>query len=45
MRANKEIVTAIFAETAKGNGLPYVEAMADDVLWRIIGSGFWSGTF
>jgi hypothetical protein len=45
MPTNKEIITAIFAETAKGNGRPYVEAMADDVTWRTIGNGSWSGTF
>ena len=45
MPTNKEIITAIFAETAKGNGRPYVEAMADNVTWRTIGSGSWSGTF
>jgi uncharacterized protein len=42
---NKDIITAIFAETAKGNGRPYVEAMADACTWRTIGSGSWSGTF
>jgi hypothetical protein len=45
MPTNKEIITAIFAETAKGNGRPYVEALADDVTFRTIGSGAWSGTF
>lgn len=45
MPTNKEIVTAIFAETAKGNGRPFGEAMADDMVYRTIGTGAWSGTF
>jgi len=45
MPTNKDIITAIFAETAKGNGRPFVDAMADDVTWRTIGSGSWSGRF
>ena len=45
MPTNKDIITAIFAETAKGNGRPFVEAMADDMTWRTIGSGSWSGRF
>jgi ketosteroid isomerase-like protein len=45
MPTNKDIITAIFAETAKGNGRPYVEALADDVVWRTIGSTSWSGQF
>jgi uncharacterized protein len=42
---NREIVTAIFAQTAKGNGKPYLEALAENVTFRTIGSGAWSGTF
>jgi hypothetical protein len=42
---NKEIMTAIFAETAKGNGRPFVDAMAEDATWRAIGSNSWSGVF
>lgn len=45
MTSNKEIVVAIFSETAKGNGRALVEAMAEDATWRIIGSTSWSGTF
>lgn len=45
MPTNKDIITAIFAETAKGNGRPYVDAMADDCTWRTIGTGSWSGIF
>ena len=42
---NKAILTAIFDETAKGNGRPFVEALADDVRWTIIGSTAWSRTY
>lgn len=35
---NKAILAAIFAETARGNGRPFVDALADDVRWTIIGS-------
>ncbi len=42
---NKTILAAIFAETARGNGRPFVEALADDVRWTIIGSTPWSRTY
>ncbi len=42
---NKAILVGIFAETAKGNGRPFVEALADDVRWTIIGSTAWSKTY
>ena len=34
-----------FAETAKGNGRPFIDMLADDVEWEIIGSTDWSRTF
>ena len=42
MPTNKEIMTALYAELAKGNGRPYVDALADDVTFRAIGSNSWS---
>lgn len=42
---NKAILTEIFAETAKGNGKPFVEAIADDTVWTIIGSSSWSRSY
>ena len=45
MQSNRDIVVAVFAETAKGNGRAFSEAMADDMTWRIIGATYWSGTF
>ena len=45
MPTNKDIITAIFAETAKGNGRPYVEALADDAVWIARGQNSWSGVY
>ena len=42
MPTNKEIMTALYAEIAKGNGRPYIDALADDVTFRAIGSNSWS---
>ena len=42
---NAQLVTAIFDEVAKGNGAPFWEACHDDVVWRTIGKGSWSGEF
>jgi ketosteroid isomerase-like protein len=42
---NKAVLVSVFAETAKGNGRPFVEALADDVRWTIIGSTDWSKTY
>jgi ketosteroid isomerase-like protein len=38
-------VSDIFKEVAKGNGAPFWEACHDDVVWRTIGEGSWSGQF
>jgi uncharacterized protein len=45
MPSNKDIIAAIFSETAKGNGRPYVEALADDAVWIARGSNSWSGVY
>jgi ketosteroid isomerase-like protein len=42
---NKALVQGIFAETAKGNGRPFVDALADDVRWTIMGQTAWSRTY
>jgi len=42
---NARLVSSIFDELAKGNGAPFWEACHDDVVWRTIGSGSWSGEF
>ena len=42
---NATLVSAIFEEVAKGNGAPFWEACSDEVVWRTIGEGSWSGEF
>ena len=42
---NAQLVTDIFDEVSKGNGVPFWEACRDDIVWRTIGTGSWSGEF
>ncbi|MEQ1682128.1 MAG: nuclear transport factor 2 family protein [Burkholderiaceae bacterium] len=42
---NAQRVSDIFEEVAKGNGAPFWEACSDDIVWRTIGEGSWSGEF
>lgn len=42
---NKQAIQAIFDELARGNGRPFVDAMADDFCWIITGTTRWSGTY
>jgi ketosteroid isomerase-like protein len=42
---NKRLMQGVFDELAKGNGRPFVHALADDVRWTIIGDTAWSGTW
>lgn len=42
---NAQLVSDIFEEVAKGNGAPFWEACHDDIVWRTIGRGSWSGEF
>jgi ketosteroid isomerase-like protein len=42
---NKQLLQEIFAETAKGNSRPLVDAMADDFRWIISGNGRWSRSY
>src|SRR4051812_24616275 len=42
---NAQLVSDIFAQVAQGNGAPFWEACHDDVVWRTIGGGSWSGEF
>jgi ketosteroid isomerase-like protein len=42
---NKALLRRIYGELERGNGQPFVDALADDVRWRIIGSTDWSGTW
>ncbi|MGJ4748627.1 nuclear transport factor 2 family protein, partial [Leptospira sp. SA-E8] len=45
LSSNALLVYAIFEEISKGNGAPFWEACHDDVVWRTIGHGSWSGEF
>jgi uncharacterized protein len=42
---NKWLMHEVFAQLAAGNGRPFVDALADDIRWRIIGTTDWSGTW
>lgn len=42
---NKEILAAVFADTSNGKGRLFVDTLADDVRWTIIGSTSWSKTY
>ena len=44
-QSNKQLMQSIFAELAKGNGKPFVAAMADDFCWIIPGHSTWSRTW
>ncbi|MCW7539679.1 nuclear transport factor 2 family protein [Aquabacterium sp. A7-Y] len=39
---NKQLMQGIFDEMAKGNGRPFVDAMAEDFCWSIPGQSTWS---
>jgi ketosteroid isomerase-like protein len=42
---NKQFISKMFAELSKGNGDAFLNALADDVSFTIIGSTKYSGTF
>ena len=43
--SNRQIVAAIFDGLARGNGKPFIDAMADDFRWTIKGTTPWSRTY
>lgn len=43
--ANRQRIQQVMAELDKGNGQPFVEAMADDFSWTIPGNTPWSRTY
>lgn len=45
LSTNAQLVSELFDEIAKGNGTPFWEACHDDLVWRTIGEGSWSGEF
>ncbi|MBX7221186.1 MAG: nuclear transport factor 2 family protein [Blastocatellia bacterium] len=42
---NKKLLQHAFAEMAQGNTRPFIESLADDVSWTVIGRTKWSKTF
>lgn len=36
---------SVFAELANGNGEPFMDVLADEARWTVIGSSPWSGTY
>ncbi|MBU6442837.1 MAG: nuclear transport factor 2 family protein [Alphaproteobacteria bacterium] len=42
---NKRMLQNVFSETAKGNGRPFVDMLADGIRWTIIGTTAWSRTY
>ena len=43
--ANRELMQAVFAELAVGNGAPFRACLSDDVCWHVLGSTRWSRTY
>jgi uncharacterized protein len=42
---NKQLMQRVFAELANGNGQPFMDALANDARWTLIGSSPWSRTY
>jgi len=42
---NKSRIRAVFAELEKGNAQPFRDTLAEDCVWRMIGTTPWSGTY
>ena len=42
---NKQLMQDVFAELSRGNSKPFLESLADDVRWTIVGTTSWSRTF
>jgi ketosteroid isomerase-like protein len=43
--SNRARIEYVFAESAKGNGLPFLDAFAEDASWTISGTTGWSKTY
>src|SRR4051794_13142723 len=43
--ANKQLVQHIFTALAQSNPRPFVDAMAEDFRWTMLGSNKWSKTY
>lgn len=42
---NKQLMRDIFAEFAQGQSARFVDSMADDFSWTMLGTTAWSGTY
>jgi ketosteroid isomerase-like protein len=42
---NKKLIQSLFAELSRGNGAGYLDGLADDVQFTIMGTTKYSGTF
>jgi uncharacterized protein len=43
--SNRTRLEHVFAETAKGNGRPFLDAFAEDAIWTVTGTTGWSKTY
>jgi ketosteroid isomerase-like protein len=43
--SNKARLEYVYSETAKGNGQPFLDALAEDAAWTIMGTTGWSKTY
>lgn len=42
---NKQLIEKVFQEMADGNGQPFMDALAEEVRWTVIGSSAWSRAY
>ena len=42
---NKQLIQDVFEQMAGGDGRPFMDALADDVRWTVIGTSPWSRTY
>jgi hypothetical protein len=42
---NKQLMREVFEQMAAGNGQAFMDVLAEDVRWTVIGSSPWSGTY
>lgn len=43
--SNKVLLNWVFADLASGNGRPFIELLAEDVVWHVEGSTLWSRSY
>lgn len=43
--ANKALLQWVFADLAAGNGQPFLDMLADDLVWQVEGSTAWSRSY